>query len=72
MQAIGYKEIVQALKNNIHPKTVMDRIQQNTRRYAKRQITFFKWIPAEKIYVRDNFLQNMAAVTDKWLQEDTI
>lgn len=42
MQAIGYKEVVQGLKNKEKRSTMCDIIKQNTRRYAKRQITFFK------------------------------
>ena len=42
MQAIGYKEVVEGLKNGDLRSTMRDIIKQNTRRYAKRQITFFK------------------------------
>ena len=42
MQAIGYKEVVFGLKNGDLDSTMRDIIKQNTRHYAKRQITFFK------------------------------
>ena len=42
MQAIGYKEVLEYLKNSNYRSTMRDIIKQNTRRYAKRQITFFK------------------------------
>ncbi|MGN0814332.1 MAG: tRNA (adenosine(37)-N6)-dimethylallyltransferase MiaA [Candidatus Coproplasma sp.] len=42
MQAIGYKEVLQGLKNGDNESTMRDVIKQNTRHYAKRQITFFK------------------------------
>lgn len=45
MQAIGYKEIVFGLKNGLLESTMRDIIKQNTRHYAKRQITFFKKLP---------------------------
>ena len=45
MQAIGYKEVAQCLKNGDNESTMRDIIKQNTRRYAKRQITFFKKMP---------------------------
>ena len=45
MQGIGYKEVVQYLKNEISYSTMCDMIKQNTRRYAKRQITYFKSFP---------------------------
>ena len=44
MQAIGYKEIVQYLKNEISKEDAIEKIKQETRRYAKRQITWFKRI----------------------------
>lgn len=53
MQAIGYKEVVQGLKNKLLDSTMRDIIKRNTRHYAKRQITFFKklknivWIEPE-------------------------
>ena len=45
MQGIGYKEVLEYLKNKISYSTMSDVIKQNTRRYAKRQITFFKKLP---------------------------
>ena len=45
MQAIGYKEVVFGLKNGDLQSTMRDIIKQNTRHYAKRQITFFKKLP---------------------------
>lgn len=45
MQAIGYKEIIEGLKNNNLQCTMSDIIKQNTRHYAKRQVTFFKKLP---------------------------
>ena len=42
MQAIGYKEVLQGLNNCNNESTMRDIIKQNTRHYAKRQITFFK------------------------------
>ena len=45
MQAIGYKEVVFGLNNSDLRSTMPDIIKQNTRHYAKRQITFFKKMP---------------------------
>lgn len=44
MQAIGYKEIVEYLDNKITIEDAIEKIKQETRRYAKRQITWFKRI----------------------------
>ncbi len=45
MQAIGYKEVVECLKNQDSQSTMRDIILKNTRNYAKRQLTFFKKMP---------------------------
>ena len=42
MQGIGYKEIYSYLTGNISLEEAVEQIKLNTRRYAKRQITFFK------------------------------
>ena len=42
MQAIGYKEVLKCIKNGDNDSTMRNIIKQNTRHYAKRQITFFK------------------------------
>jgi tRNA dimethylallyltransferase len=50
VQAIGYKEIYAYLANQISLEEAIDQIKQNSRRYAKRQLTYFrnklpiKWI----------------------------
>lgn len=44
MQAIGYKEIVEYLNGNITKDEAIEKIKQESRRYAKRQITWFKRI----------------------------
>lgn len=42
MQAIGYKEIVSALRGEITMERAVDLIKQGSRRYAKRQWTWFR------------------------------
>ena len=42
MQAIGYKEAVLAAQGRMPRKEAIALIQQNSRRYAKRQLTWFK------------------------------
>ena len=41
MQAIGYKEAVDVVYGRISAEEASDRIRQASRRYAKRQITWF-------------------------------
>ncbi len=45
MQAIGYKEILEGIRCGYSQSTMCDKIKQNTRHYAKRQLTFFKKLP---------------------------
>ncbi len=68
MQAIGYKEVIAALRAGKDLDQVTDEIKQNSRRYAKRQITFFKWIPFPKVYVAEDFYQNITKTSDTWWQ----
>lgn len=42
LQAIGYREVISYFKNEITFDEMKEKIKQNTRRYAKRQITWFK------------------------------
>lgn len=46
LQAIGYKQVVQALEESLPPEAALGTIQQATRRYAKRQMTWFRANPA--------------------------
>ena len=42
MQGLGYKEVVEYLDGKISKEDMIEKIKQETRRYAKRQITWFK------------------------------
>ena len=42
MQGLGYKEVVEYLENKLTKDEMIEKIKQETRRYAKRQITWFK------------------------------
>ena len=44
MQAIGYKEVVEFLKGNCTKEEMIEKIKMETRRYAKRQLTWFRKI----------------------------
>lgn len=45
MQAIGYKEAAMAIRGEINRSTAVELIKQNSRRYAKRQLTWFRRNP---------------------------
>ena len=42
MQALGYKEVVEYLENKITKEEMIEKIKQESRRYAKRQLTWFR------------------------------
>ncbi len=42
MQGLGYKEVVEYLKGNLTKEEMIEKIKQETRRYAKRQMTWFR------------------------------
>ena len=50
----GYKEVVEYLNGNITKEEMIEKIKMESRRYAKRQITWFKkdkdtyWLEGEK------------------------
>ena len=53
MQGLGYKEVVEYLEKKINIEEMINKIKQESRRYAKRQITWFKtyknavWLDAD-------------------------
>lgn len=42
MKGIGYKEIIEYLKGEVTFDEAVEKLKQNTRRYAKRQLTWFR------------------------------
>ena len=42
LQTVGYRELFDYFEGNISREEAVDQIKQNTRRYAKRQLTWFK------------------------------
>lgn len=42
LNTVGYKELFEAFNENLPVKEAIEKIKQNTRRFAKRQITWFK------------------------------
>ncbi len=58
MQAIGYKEIAEYLDGKIPLEEAIDKIKQGSRRYAKRQLTWYR--RNEKI----NWVKNIDEVLD--------
>ena len=42
MQGLGYKEVVEYLNGNYTKEEMIEKIKQESRRYAKRQLTWFR------------------------------
>ena len=42
MQGLGYKEVRDYLEGNLSKQEMIDTIKQESRRYAKRQLTWFR------------------------------
>lgn len=54
MQAIGYRQLLDYLEGNDSLEEAVDKIKQESRRYAKRQMTWFRrsvqhWMPPEDV-----------------------
>ena len=53
MQGLGYKEVLEYLEGKCNKQEMIDKIKQETRRYAKRQLTWFRknkqtiWLDAQ-------------------------
>ena len=73
MQAIGYKEIVSALRGEMTLEKAVDLIKQGSRRYAKRQWTWFRHDPRTKWFVWTAYDSEDALINDllRQIREDT-
>lgn len=60
LNTVGYKEVISYLENEITLERAVELIKRNTRRFAKRQLTWFrkderiKWLPIESEFDLDN------------------
>ena len=58
-KGFGYKEVVEYLKGNIQKEEMIEKLKMETRRYAKRQLTWFRknkeiyWLDGTK-NIKDN------------------
>lgn len=64
IKAIGYKEIIEYIENKISLEEAISNIKKNSRRYAKRQLTWFKklnnvfWVKNIDIDLIKNYINN--------------
>ncbi len=72
-QAIGYKEMFGYLNGEESLDAAIERIQQGSRRYAKRQLTWFRrnqdvqWLYPDTYENREEFLGNVREIVSKWM-----
>lgn len=68
MKAIGYKEFFPYFKGQLDLDSCVEKLKQNTRNYAKRQLTWFKH-QADPIFIEvDNLGFDGEKITEKMLQ----
>ena len=64
LQTVGYQEVFDCIDGKFTKKEAIEKIKQNTRNYAKRQMTWFKkdkeirWVNAKDILNLDELLKN--------------
>ncbi|CAM3171206.1 tRNA (adenosine(37)-N6)-dimethylallyltransferase MiaA [Lactococcus hircilactis] len=73
-RAIGYKEFFPYFRNEITDKEALENVKRNSRRYAKRQLTWFKNRMSVPFFdVRDeNYPQNVLEAAQKFLEESPV
>ncbi len=69
MQSIGYKEWQPYFKNECSKEEVIEKIKQNTRKYAKRQITWFKHREKVHFYEMPNDKNKIIKDIKDWLEK---
>lgn len=73
LQAIGYKELISYFKGDLTREQAIDLIKQETRRYAKRQMVWFKrdksinWIEIDNKSIDDLFNEAKEIIESKGL-----
>ena len=66
MQAIGYKEFFDYFDGLVDLNVAIEKIKLNSRRYAKRQQTFFRGIKTEKVYIQADDMDTIKLVAHKF------
>ena len=57
LKTVGYKEVFEYLRGEINKETAINQIKINTKKYAKRQMTWFKKDP-DFIWMKNNLKEN--------------
>jgi len=72
MQAIGYKELISHFEGECSLEEAVDKIKQESRRYAKRQMTWLRrnekinWIVLQNGYSYDKIVIQGCILADKF------
>jgi tRNA dimethylallyltransferase len=66
LQAIGYKEFVACIQQNLPQETAINLIKQSSRRYAKRQLTWFRKMPELEWLENHDPVQNAKIIIENY------
>lgn len=71
-QAIGHKELYDYFDGNLNLEQAVENLKMQTRRYAKRQLTWFKRVENVKWFYPDSedYLDNIIATCEQFLKEE--
>lgn len=70
MTGIGYKEWYPFLDGHLSKQAVIEAIQQNSRRYAKRQLTYFRHqLPVHWIDARRSIVEQVKEMEEIWTEK---
>lgn len=66
-KAIGYKDVLDVFSGKLENNKLVDTIKQNTRRYAKRQMTWWRSFAVEWVHLQDENI-SLAEIENKIMQ----
>ena len=71
-QAIGHKELYDYFDGNLNLEQAVENLKMQTRRYAKRQLTWFKRVENVKWFYPENedYLDNIITTCEQFLKEE--
>lgn len=70
LNTVGYKEVIEFLENNFTKSQAIEEMKKNTRRYAKRQITWFKKYE-NAIWLKKNYnIKNVVDIISNKLENE--
>jgi len=73
MKGIGYKEVMDYLEGNTSYEEMVEILKQSTRRYAKRQLTWFRRDERiNYINAKSNVLEEADKLVEEWLKNEKL